>query len=76
VREVVVNRGQDELVRLLLEYAGLYGFPLNEADDVDLRLEDWQEPNNPYRGRTDYDEVLLREVLSQKLWKRVYVPGL
>ena len=76
VREAVVNRGQDELVRLLLEHAGPYGFPINEADDADLRLEDWQEPNNPYRGKTDYDEVLLREVLSQKLWKRVYVPGL
>ncbi|MGB9919494.1 MAG: YkgJ family cysteine cluster protein [Moorellales bacterium] len=74
LREAAVNRGQDELVRLLLESAGALGFPINEANKADLRLEDWQGPN-PYRGKTDYDQVPLRDLLPGSFWRRICPPG-
>ncbi|MCR4418961.1 MAG: YkgJ family cysteine cluster protein [Clostridia bacterium] len=74
LRETLVNLGQDELVRLLLECAGPEGFPINEADAPDLRPEDWTD-KNAFSGKTDYGQVLLREVLPARLWQEVYRPS-
>lgn len=73
LREAIVNRGQDELVRLILQETGADKFPVNEADAPDLRPADW--PRNAFTGRRDYSEVLLKEVLSPKLWPKVFLFG-
>jgi Fe-S-cluster containining protein len=67
VRQLVINRGQDELVRLILEEAGVSGFPVNEADDFDVRPEDWRV--NGFTGKLDYGEVRLRDLVSARMWR-------
>lgn len=69
LREFIVNQGQDELVRLLLQQAGRDNFPVNEANNFDLRPADW--PQNAFTNRRDYREIPLKEVLPARLWRRL-----
>lgn len=71
-RQAIVNRGQDELVRLLLQAAGIRGFPVNEATAPSLKRADWRP--NAFSGRQDYGEVLLAKVLPPRLWRALFRP--
>ncbi|MBC7347935.1 MAG: YkgJ family cysteine cluster protein [Clostridia bacterium] len=73
LRERIVNQGQDELVRLLLEETGTAMFPFNEADAPRLCAGDWRE--NGFSGRRTYAEVRLREVLPRRWWRQFYGAG-
>lgn len=72
VREVLVNEGEDELVRqwlyLVLESPGDLWY--DEADDPNLSMEDWVA--GPFFEKRCYDEILLRDVLPVGLWDRMF----
>lgn len=71
LRAVLVNRGEDELVRQwLLEAQRLGRDPLiHEGFRPRPRLADW--PPTPFSGRTSYREVPLRAVCPPDLWRRL-----
>jgi len=67
--EVVVNQGEDELVRQWLLQAGKKeGGPVyDEGYRPRPRLADWQP--NAFTGKNSYREVLIKDVCPPKLWK-------
>ncbi|MEW6661636.1 MAG: YkgJ family cysteine cluster protein [Bacillota bacterium] len=71
LRELVVNLGEDELVRLWLEDAAqVKEIPAyHEGDQPDLRIEDWGE--SPFSGKKDYRDVLLKDLCTPGLWNRL-----
>ena len=68
LREAVVNKGEDELVRQLLweARAGKKSPLIHEGYRPKPDLRDW--PSTPFAGRSSYSEVYLKEVCSEKLW--------
>ena len=72
LREAVVNKGEDELVRQLLweARAGKRSPLIDEGYRPKPDLRDW--PSTPFAGRTGYHEVYLKEVCSEKLWREVF----
>ena len=68
LRSVIINQGMDELVRqamLAADKAGT-GMIMHEAYDPAIESADW--PENPFSGKTSYDQVLLAELCNGKLW--------
>ena len=72
VRAVLVNAGEDELVRrwlyLALESPGEFWY--DEADDPNINPEDWVA--GPFFEKRSYEEILLKEVLPVDLWDRIF----
>jgi len=68
LRETVVNKGEDELVRRWFrEGRNKKGeLIIHEAWEPDLDINDWQV--NAFTGKKEYRDVLLREVCTQELW--------
>lgn len=64
LRSVIVNTGEDELVRQLLLEATRTGKPslIHEAYEPDLRLKDWKA--TAFAGKTDYSQVFLKDICS------------
>lgn len=71
LREAVVNTGEDELVRLSLEVAGDRGLLYHEAVDPLVDKRDW--PENSWTGKTEYNQVPLKEILSPSLWSELKI---
>lgn len=74
LREVIVNRGEDELVRQWLAEAAATGREpeFHEGYNPRPREEDW--PPTPFSGRTDYQEVRLKEICPPRLWEKLLGP--
>lgn len=74
LRECIVNRGEDELVRMwLLENGNRDIRPLiNESvGRPAATLDDW--PPGPFSGKTAFAEVLLQDVCPPKLWREMAI---
>ncbi|ACX52885.1 protein of unknown function UPF0153 [Ammonifex degensii KC4] len=69
VREAILNRGEDELVRWWLASSRR----VDRSWKPRVREEDW--PPTPFAGKKSYEEVRLKEVLSKKLWRSVFKGG-
>lgn len=71
LRETVVNKGEDELVRQwLLEARKLGTAPLyDEGRKPRPNLKDW--PPTPFTGKEEYRQILLRDVCSPVLWRKL-----
>ncbi len=71
LRAVLVNRGEDELVRQWLLVARNRGKPplIHEGYRPRPRLTDW--PPTPFAGRTAYREVPLKAVCPPDLWRQL-----
>lgn len=71
LKELVVNLGEDELVRLWLKEAVQVGEEpaYHEGDQPDLHIEDWVD--NPFSGTKDYRDVLLKDLCPPELWARL-----
>jgi len=71
IRSAIINQGMDELVRQAILTAGKAGVPLimHEAYDPSVSLEDW--PENPFSGKINYGEILLRDLCSDVLWNEL-----
>lgn len=72
VRQAIVNAGEDELVRWWLDCAqkASMDYWYDEADNPRVDPDDWQR--GPFSGKTSYDEVLLKEILSPELLARLW----
>lgn len=68
LREVVVNTGEDELVRLWLKELEDHNLPLNvnESYDADPDINDY--PPNPFTGKQSYSEIKLKDICPEKIW--------
>ena len=60
LRELVVNQGEDELVRRWLS---------EQANQRGPRIEDY--PPSAFTGKNRYGDVLLKELCSPSLWHRL-----
>lgn len=71
LRESVVNAGEDEFVRRWLSCASDndLDFWFHEGDDPQVNPEDWKP--GPFTGKESYAEVLLKDVVSEELWRRL-----
>lgn len=71
--EVIVNRGEDELVWKWLSALAESGGKMvyDEGYHPRPRLSDWDP--TPFSGRKAYRDVLLREVCPADLWRRLAV---
>ncbi|MHB8172259.1 MAG: YkgJ family cysteine cluster protein [Thermincolia bacterium] len=69
LRESVVNMGEDELVRRwFTEGLSPNGeLIIHEAWNPELNRDDWQV--NPFSGKNCYQDILLIDICSDKLWK-------
>lgn len=67
LREAVVNKGEDELVRRWLKTLRITHY----AERSSVKEADW--PKTPFCGKRRYDLVPLRGVLSEKLWRELSV---
>ncbi|MFZ5640679.1 MAG: YkgJ family cysteine cluster protein [Bacillota bacterium] len=68
LRSAIINQGMDELVRQAIQATGRAGviMVMHEAYDPVIDPADW--PENPFSGKTRYDEVLLWDLCSGQLW--------
>jgi len=65
LREAVVNKGEDELVRLWFTA----GMVIHQTDNPRPDPRDW--PPTPFADKTRYSEVRLKDVLPGKVWRNV-----
>ncbi len=75
MRDLVVNSGEDELVRRWLLHSGKKGEEpaFHEGYRPRVRIEDWRP--NAFTGKKHYRRVLLKELCPPDLWRQVFVPG-
>lgn len=75
LREAVVNAGEDELVRIWLNYAREAGIFLwyDAADAPEVDLKDWTPGS--FTGKEAYHQILLKEVLSPDLLAKLHRTG-
>lgn len=73
LRETVVNRGEDELIRQWLLALTAEGVniekdpPLDAGKKVALSLKDW--PATPFSGCREFSEVRLKDLCEPSLWR-------
>lgn len=73
LRQELINSGEDELVRQWVECLQNGEVSINEAEDIDIRPEDWLE--NAWTDKHSYNEILLRDILSTELMKTLSKKG-
>lgn len=68
LRDLLLNMGEDELVRQYLLESEETGLPLliHEAKDAHPQLADY--PETVFAGKSSYNQVLLRDVMTAELW--------
>lgn len=71
LRSAIINQGMDELVRQALLTADAAALPLviHDAYNPSIDPTDW--PENPFSGKTAYDQVLLRDLCTVELWRNL-----
>lgn len=71
LREAVVNKGEDELVRQWFAETSKAGREpvIHEGYDPRPQASDW--PATPFAGRINYGDVLLREVCPSGVWREL-----
>lgn len=69
LREAIVNKGEDELVRRWLKTRRV----IHCADKPSVNVRDW--PKTPFSGKRRYDMVPLLTVVPKGLWGELYIPG-
>jgi Fe-S-cluster containining protein len=73
-REEVVNTGENALTRLLLaEEAN--GAPPLQSKLLATLLDPADYPLNPQSDKTAYDQILIRETVSDALWRQIKKEG-
>lgn len=65
LREAIVNKGEDELVRRWLRTRRVVHY----AEMPRVRSRDW--PKTPFAEKWDYSAVKLRSVVSRSLWREL-----
>lgn len=65
LREAIVNKGEDELVRRWLRTRRVVHY----AEMPRVRARDW--PKTPFTDKWDYNAVRLRTVVSRRLWREL-----
>ena len=72
LREVIVNCGEDELVRQWLVQAKERGESpgYHEAFKPKINLKDWK--HNVFTAKRNYRDIKLKELCSSSLWKQLY----
>jgi len=71
LREALVNRGEDDLVRWWLKYAYENGIAVwfDEGDNPKINLGDFDFESEPFMFISGYSKVKIRDVVSPNLWK-------
>lgn len=72
LRSLIVNLGEDELVRYWLDEveAGRGKLVLHEAYDPAINPQDWSK--NVFTGITDYTQIRLKDLCTSELWQSLY----
>ncbi|WP_034630983.1 YkgJ family cysteine cluster protein [Desulfotruncus alcoholivorax] len=72
LRELVVNFGEDELVRQWLAQASEKGESpgFHEGFRPKINIKDWKP--NVFSAKSNYKEVKLKEICPPSLWKQLY----
>jgi Fe-S-cluster containining protein len=75
LRNIIVNTGEDELVRQYLLEAEALGEPIkfNESQNASPRLADY--PPTVFSGKTSYREVRIKDIVPESLWNKLYHPN-
>ncbi len=73
LRDIIVNTGEDELVRLWLRSPAHDGPVIHEAWDPEINEGDWSE--NSWSGKTAPQQVYLKDIVPANLWKELYKKG-
>lgn len=73
LREVIVNCGEDELVRSWFRLKGPDGIIINEA--FSPRPDPADYPKTAFYGSTKYSRVKLKNICSTRLWEKIYRPA-
>lgn len=74
VREEIVNMGENELTRLLLNEEQNGAAPLTRRP-LAKKVKAADYPANAQSGKTSYDQLVLKEILSAELWQRIKKEG-
>lgn len=74
LREEVVNIGENELTRLLLAEEALGAPPFCKTNTLGL-LSPEDYPPNPQSGKASYADIIIKETVSDKLWKQIKKEG-
>lgn len=71
LRDLIVNKGEDQLVReWLLEARRTGSDPvIHEGYNAAPRLKDY--PPTPFEGKEKYSQILLRDICTPGLWKEL-----
>lgn len=69
LRDIIVNGGEDELVRLWLETGDAVKTVVHEALEPDVDPEDWSI--SVWTDRDDYTHIKLKEIIPPELWKKI-----
>lgn len=72
LRSLIVNLGEDELVRYWLAEieAGQGQLVLHEAYEPNINPQDWIQ--NLFTGVTDYNQLKLKDICPDELWQSLY----
>lgn len=75
LRDIVVNTGEDELVRLWLEAAedGDGELIIHEALDPCVEPGEWLE--SIWTGKSRYNQIFLKDLCPPDLWTQIYKKG-
>lgn len=73
LRNLIVNGGEDELVRLWLEQEFALETIFHEAWEPDIDPEDWL--TSSWTGQEDYAGVKLKDIIPSELWHKLNRKG-
>ncbi len=79
IRNHIIHKGQEDLIRRWVSQVQEWGEFLFEKFDREKGVnvyhgfsKDW--PPNAFSGKSNYNEVLLKDLLPAELWEKVYKP--
>lgn len=73
LRDVIVNTGEDELVRLWFKSSVNGRLVIHEAWEPEINEEDWSE--NTWSGKMTSQEIFLKDILPSNLWNELHGKG-